>query len=142
MSNLSGSNYRCLAGDQLIPAGGIRKLSLPPSQIATVIRPPGYRALAAAVRGFPGPHSLVTGRFAEQLNRWYVGGLAILMMVLLTAALGITAAIGPARSPLYDHAVSGNGDVQANADNYVEALARLGIANVPDYSGPLVSVRN
>ena len=38
-------------------------LSLPPSQIATVVRPPGYRAMTAAVRGATCAASLVLIRW-------------------------------------------------------------------------------
>lgn len=62
---------------------------------------------------------------------------AFLPMIILVAAIGITAAVAPAGSPAgSEPAVPKIVAIPGDDDGYVEALAKLGIASIPCQSGP------
>ena len=59
-------------------------------------------------------------------------------MIMLAAAIVITAAIEPVGNPpRSDPGLAKGAGIPADADDYVEGLAKLGIAKFPGHSGAL-----
>ena len=113
-------------GDAAACSRGVRALPLEPIEATRAAR--NHEAHAAAVgRSRPRRRK---GRAAD----WPVG-MALLAVIVLGAATGITAAMAPGGNlagsdPLLAKVATTAGD----DDGYVEALARLGLANLPGRS--------
>ena len=104
-----------------------------------------YQAVVKEARHLPASNACkhkagVVARLLAGRRRWFESrpaadwllGAAFLPMIILATAVGITAVVAPARTPANSEpAVAKAVGTPADADGYVEALARLGIERIP-----------
>jgi hypothetical protein len=86
---------------------------------------------ARPAAGFPADRRLESRAAAD----WLVGA-AFLPMIILAAAIAIAAVAAPSDHPANSELAASTAAAMAgNADGYVEALARIGVATIPCQSG-------
>jgi len=79
---------------------------------------------------------------SKSAGDWLMGGRCLLAIVL-PSAIGLTATIAVGNNPLRPDRVVANAiSAPGDADDYVEGLARLGIAKLPCLPGALPSTRS